>query len=63
MQNLQLVRIRNRKLEQFLHIHGIRFFDTGKDFDGITWWDYEKTEWFDTVVNEYKYVTERIMKK
>lgn len=45
---------KNRKLEQFLFVHGIRFLAWNKDLDDMTEWLYEPTEELYRVVNEWR---------
>lgn len=49
----------NRKLEQFLYMHGIRFDHWTKDLDGITIWVYENTPETMRVVEEFRDINAR----
>lgn len=51
--------VRNRKLEQFLHIHGIAFVRWYKDVDMTTTWVYEDTDELRRVVAEFQEIQER----
>lgn len=50
---------RNRKLEQFIFLHGIDYVSTGKDEDGMTVWEYERTEEIVRITQEFKLAQER----
>lgn len=54
---------RNRKLEQFIFLHGIDYVSTGKDEDGMTVWEYERTEEIVRITQEFKLAQERRAKK
>ena len=47
------IEVRNRKIEQFLYLHGVDFVDTGKDIDGTTFWRYEDNEENRRIIDEY----------
>ena len=42
-ENIKTVRTTHRKLENFLYLMGIMYIETGKDWDGSTYWLYEDT--------------------
>ena len=43
IENVKTVKTTYRKLENFLYIMGISYLQTGKDWDGSTYWIYEDT--------------------
>ena len=53
-QNTNTFETMNRKLEQFLFMHGINHIGQYKSVDGLNVWIYEKTPRFDSVVAEYR---------
>jgi len=60
---METITTRNRKLEQFIFLHGIDYVSCGKDEDGMTVWRYECTEEILWIVKEFKQAQERRMKK
>ncbi len=50
---------RNRKLEQFLFLHGIPHISFRKDADGMTVWKYENTSEAQRVVEEFREIQAR----
>lgn len=60
---MQTITTRNRKLEQFLYLHGIDYVRCLKDEDGMTVWEYERTQEILYIVNEFKVAQERRAKK
>lgn len=60
---METIVTRNRKLEQFLFLHGIDYTAVGKDEDGMTVWRYERTEEILWIVDEFKKAQQRRMKK
>lgn len=60
---MDVVTTRNRKLEQFLFLHGIDYKAVGKDEDGMTVWEYDETEEIKWIVEEFHKAQERRAKK
>lgn len=54
-----LFQTRNRKLEQFLHLHDIHFIAQEKDHEGMNVWKYEQTPEFERVFAEWQEIQER----
>lgn len=50
----------NRKLENFLYMHGIFAEKMSKSEDGLTVWGYRRTDYFEEIFNEFKAVTARM---
>lgn len=55
----ELFQTRNRRLEQFLYIHDIRFVSCIKDHEGMTVWLYEPTPELNSVVKEWREIQKR----
>lgn len=53
----------SRKLEQFLFMHDIRYISWRKDDDGMTVWCYTITPETMRVVEEYREIIRRRLKK
>lgn len=49
-----MYKVTSRKLEEFLHVHLIRWVSQDKDDFGETCWLYEDTDELRRVVHEYK---------
>ena len=47
------IEVRNRKIEQFLYLHGVDFTSQTKDQDGMTVWRYADTEETKRIIDEY----------
>ncbi len=60
---MDIIATRNRKLEQFFFLHGIDYIAVGKDEEGLTVWQYEKTEENITIMNEFRLAQQRRAKK
>ncbi len=60
---MEVIVTRNRKLEQFLFLHGVDYIAVGKDEDGMTVWEYERTEEIVRITQEFKLAQERRAKK
>lgn len=56
---MEVIVTRNRKLEQFLFLHGVDYIAVGKDEDGMTVWEYERTEEIVRITQEFKLAQER----
>ena len=54
MQNTNTFETMNRKLEQFLYLHGISHIGQYKSADGLNVWIYERTPEAQRVVAEYR---------
>lgn len=54
MNNTNVFATTNRHLENFLHMHKIRFIDQRKTDDGLNQWIYIVTPAFNAVMAEYK---------
>lgn len=60
---MDVITTRNRKLEQFLFLHGIDYIMVFKDEDGMTVWKYENTQETTYIVNEFRIAQQRRQKK
>lgn len=45
---------RSRHLEQFYYLHGVPFLSSGKDDEGMTVWEYERTPENERIYEEFK---------
>lgn len=55
-----MIEVRNRKLEQFLFLHGIDFIRCEKDpLDGMTVWTYEDNEENRRILEEFRLAIKR----
>lgn len=55
-----MIEVRNRKLEQFLFLHGIDFIGCEKDpLDGMTVWTYEDNEENRRILEEFRLAIKR----
>lgn len=50
---------RNRKLEQFLYLHGIDYVSWDKDDDGMTVWTYKRTPEVEHIAEEFRIAAQR----
>lgn len=57
---MEMIATTNRKLEQFLYCHGIRFHHTARTEDGMTAWYYVKEPFTMEIMEEWKRVLARI---
>lgn len=46
----------SKKLEEFIHVHHIRWVSSHRNPDGLTVWVYERTPRLDAVVEEYRQI-------
>ena len=60
---MDVIITRNRKLEQFFFLHGIDYIAVGKDEEGLTVWQYERTEENVTILRGFRLAQERRAKK
>ena len=47
------IEVRNRKIEQFLYLHGVDFISQDKDLEGLTVWRYEDNKENRRIIDEY----------
>ncbi len=60
---MENITTRNRKLEQFLYLHGIQYIIVRKDEDGMTVWEYQHTKEVADIVEEFHLVQKRISRR
>lgn len=60
---MENITTRNRKLEQFLYLHGIQYIIVRKDEDGMTVWEYQHTQEVAEIVEEFHMVQKRISRR
>ena len=54
IENVKTVKTTHRKLENFLYLMGIAPLQTGKDWDGSTYWMYEDTPQLRMLVSGFR---------
>ena len=60
MQRLNNFETTSKSLEEFLHVHGIRWVSSYRNIANLTVWVYPRTTYLELIVAEYREVRSRI---